>query len=193
MYKKFKDLLQSEEQYPLGMLTEHLIRHHGSLMRKMAIKIDREGGYQDDFVITRNPQYYGEVEDINKEGQKLRLREARTGSAGKKTAYLKLEEKKEPETPQKSQIPRKTDLADTQQRTPAPMAPYFKMKSSGNLVLSDNPEDGVDEITEKFASQSSISEKNVTVTKPASLPESHSSPTGDDKEPKIPRKLSFKK
>lgn len=86
-YNKFKNLLNQRE-YPLGELTEHLIKHHGNLMRKIAIKSDRRNNYQGEFVVTRNSLYHGMVEDINKNGNSLASRGARAESAKKKSPYL---------------------------------------------------------------------------------------------------------
>ena len=54
-YKEFQDLLKTDESYSFGRLTEHLIQHHGNLLRDMVITADRNNGYKGKFVATRNP------------------------------------------------------------------------------------------------------------------------------------------
>lgn len=93
-YKEFQDLLKTDGNYPLGRLTDHLIQHHGNLLRDMVITADRKDGYEGKFVATRNPTEVegrpkcGDLTDLNNGGSKLAKRDARKGSSGKESPYL---------------------------------------------------------------------------------------------------------
>jgi hypothetical protein len=102
-YKKFQKLLEEEGEYPLGQLTEHLIRHHGKLMREIVINADRKEGYEGEFVAIRNSsqvkgrQKCGDLDDINNGELNMSARDARTDSSSKKSPYLESEAKEEPQ------------------------------------------------------------------------------------------------
>lgn len=102
-YNYFRNLLQSEGEYPIGQLTEHLIQHHGNLLQKLAINFDRKDGYEGRFVATQNSSgkgaYHGDLENLNNGGETLRVRKARTDSAKSSSPYL-TREKPVPQTPQ---------------------------------------------------------------------------------------------
>lgn len=90
-YEKFQKLLIQSE-YPLGQLTEHLIQHHGNLLKDLAIITDRRSGYQGKFVATQSSSekgaYHGDLTDLNNGGKRLATRSARTGSSEKSSPYL---------------------------------------------------------------------------------------------------------
>ncbi|MBU6339164.1 MAG: hypothetical protein KGQ36_04230 [Rickettsiales bacterium] len=96
-YKKFQKLLEKEGEYPLGQLTEHLIKHNGRLLRNIAINADRREGYQGEFVAIRNSSTIkgrpkcGDLEDINNDERRMAERDARTDSSSKTSPYLKRE------------------------------------------------------------------------------------------------------
>lgn len=90
-YEKFQKLLIQSE-YPLGQLTEHLIQHHGNLLKELAIITDRRNGYKGKFVATQDSSetggYHGDLTDLNNGGKRLATRSARTGSSEKSSPYL---------------------------------------------------------------------------------------------------------
>lgn len=93
-YKKFQDALKIDKEYPLGQLTDHLIQHHGNLLRDIVITVDRNEGYKGKFAVMRNPTQSegkakcGDLNDLNNGGSNLANREARKGSSEKKSLYL---------------------------------------------------------------------------------------------------------
>ena len=102
-YEHFQTLLETDESYPLGTLTEFLIQYHGNLLREIAINSDRKDGYQGKFVATQDSSqaggYHGDLDDLNHYGKKLQSRDARTGSSGKSSSYMTRENS--PSTPDK--------------------------------------------------------------------------------------------
>lgn len=93
-YKEFQDSLKIDNAYPLGQLTDHLIQHHGNLLRDIVITADRKDGYEGKFAAMSNPTQSegkakcGDLNDLNNGGTNLAKRDARKGSSEKKSPYL---------------------------------------------------------------------------------------------------------
>lgn len=84
LQKKFKD-----DNVTIGAITEHLIRHHGNLMRAIAVNLDRKAGHKGKFVVPYSESYQGYVDDMaSPAGSRLASRSARTGSASKSGSYV---------------------------------------------------------------------------------------------------------
>jgi hypothetical protein len=92
-YNEYRNLfLQKgdETDVPLGIIVEHLIMHHGFLLREIAINSDRSSGLEGKFMIPRNELYQSKnINDIRLTGTGLAERNARLDNAKVKTKYIK--------------------------------------------------------------------------------------------------------
>lgn len=81
----------------IGEITNHLILHYGTLLRRIAVSSDRRNGYTDKFVVPYNTQYCGYVDDLTTpKGTKLDSRAARQNSKNKTDSLIAQDE---PESP----------------------------------------------------------------------------------------------
>ena len=109
---KYKELQKkiSQDKVEIGQITEHLIKHHGSLLRAITIKRDRAAGYKGNFAIPYNEAFRGGIEAIHTPyGGKLAERAARTGSSSKSSSCV---EDGSSVSAQISRIRRDQDYAD---------------------------------------------------------------------------------
>ncbi len=123
-YLKFQKLLETVE-YPLGELTEHLIKHYGKLLRNIVINSDRREGYKESFVAISNSSQEkgrkkcGDLYDINNDEISMAGRDARTDSSKKKSLYFTQEkllptsDNLEDRLTISNQTPINKDLSDT--------------------------------------------------------------------------------
>ncbi len=87
-YKKLQASI-TDAGVKIGDITEHLIQHHGSLLRAIAIKKDRAAGYVGDFVVPYNQSYQGHTQSMTTPtGGILSTRDARIGSASKSSGHV---------------------------------------------------------------------------------------------------------
>jgi hypothetical protein len=56
-YKTFQESF-SEKTYPIGIILEHLINYHALLLNKIAIRSDREDGYDHKFIVAKHKNYF---------------------------------------------------------------------------------------------------------------------------------------
>jgi hypothetical protein len=82
-YKRLLDELHS----PLPIITEHMIRYYGLLIREIAISSDRQKGYTEKFSVPTNDTYKGYVEDLVSPS-KLAKRDARMDNTRKRLNFI---------------------------------------------------------------------------------------------------------
>lgn len=92
-YESYQKLfLDSDEDdpVPLGKIVEHLIMHHGFLLRELAIQQDRSADYDEKFMIPRNELFQsGKIDDIRLTGRDFASRTARVDNSEAKSEYIK--------------------------------------------------------------------------------------------------------
>lgn len=90
-YNKYRGLFDEKndgQNVPLGEIVEHLIMHHGFLLREIAIKSDRDDGYQGNFLVGKNELFHSSlIEDVFLTGENLAARAARKDNAKKRAGY----------------------------------------------------------------------------------------------------------